>query len=502
MDKTDADSILDALLRNRCNRIGFCVGRQHSSVSFGELYRRVCWLAGRMSGSGVSGGDGVAVVMENSLESVLVDLALLKTGATSIHLPDGSYADIEERIGSGRVRHLLVHESETDRVSSARFELVASGLMGTALYRCRTEPSDSGVLQDSPAMIFSSGTSGRIKKILVNPKAVLHNARRFFATFARNGDDSFLVFLPLSNYQQKLLIYGCIVNGIDICVSDSRSLLSALKGAVPTLFLAPPIFYESMWKATLSSSEEPGGRHAALRRSLGGRMRLAWSGMAPIEPGVLSGYRSAGIPVLEAYGMTEYGPICTNRVDRDRVGSVGLPIDAGSVELAHDGEVVVSSNFPLTLGYVDETPEDTAAVYTDGSRIRTGDIGHFDDDGYLYLEGRKNEIITLSSGHKIHPRVIEEVFARLDYVAQAVVTSHRQVHLELILSCPQGGSASEREEVERLVDGLNVGSCRDHPIRHWQLVTEEFTVENELLTRNFKLRRDRIRERYGRPAPG
>ncbi|XVN17076.1 AMP-binding protein [Pseudomonas corrugata] len=298
------------------------------------------------------------------------------------------------------------------------------------------------------------------------------NARQFFSAIDSRQDDNFLIFLPLSNYQQKLLIYGCIDTGIDIVLSDMQNVMQALKQKSPSLFLAPPLFYDSMWRLA-------DGRGEKLRELFGTGMRQMWSGMAALPSAILEGYRAGGLPLLEAYGMTEYGPIAVNTLQHNRPGSVGRALVPGSVTLESDGEILLRSSQRLTCGYVDQPIDVEQAVYRDEVAIATGDVGRIDDEGYIFIEGRKNDTIITSGGQKVHPTAVEQSFNSLPCVQYAVALGASRPHLGMLLVVEQIDSGS-RQLIEKTISDYNAGASV--PIRNYFLSTEPFTAENGLLT--------------------
>jgi long-chain acyl-CoA synthetase len=491
MSKNEMISLKDisALLRNNAKRKLVFVGATGATLkSFGDIYAEVQRCVQSAVAAGVTQSSTVAVIAENSVAALVIDFALLQLVCTTVQVPEAGALDtlrlsgierIDFVVSSTRYRHLF--ETETWKVCAE--------LPGLVMFR--PAHARAPIEQARPraaAIIFSSGTAGRVKKILVDGNNVLHNAQTFFSALAPTPADRFLIFLPLSNYQQKLLVYGCLLSGVEIVLSDAANVLTGLKSQAPTLFLAPPIFYESAWKLTRGSEEK-------LRLFFGGNIRMTLSGMAPLSPVILAGFHAAGLPLFEAYGMTEYGPIAANLPGHNRVGSVGRPLVAGSVSLATDGEIILHSSRRLTSGYLDETRAVHDAVYLDASRIATGDLGAIDADGYISILGRKSEVIVTSAGYKIHPRKIEEQVNALPGVVHAVLMGNQRPDLGMLVVVAQADDAT-RDAVVLCIQTLNRQLGRALAIRHVAFEPGEFTVENGLLTRNLKLNRRNVAERY------
>lgn len=491
--------IVEALSLKPDAEIVFRFGSDESRVTFAEFRSLVEGEVSLALKLGLTRGTVVGVVTENSFAAVVLDLALLQLGCVVVHMPEGSAKHLVEVIGANTEFLILArsfeHLAATDRYGAC------GSVSGMAAFRCLGPTEPDAQLDGVPAVIFSSGTTGRLKKMLVSAEGVIHHGRLFFEWLQPQADDSFLIFLPLSNYQQKLLIYGCILAGVNMCITDMPGALSALQSARPTLFLAPPIFYEAAARVARTMRAEVNGdarfseAARALRAMFGGRMRAMWSGMAPISTAVLQAYAEAELPLREAYGMTECGPIAANSASANRTGSVGRPISAEGLQIAPDGEIIVRSDHPFTKGYWREPQEDEWSVYLGAGRVATGDIGHLDDEGYLWLRGRKKELIVTSGGHKLHPRSIEVLFEDLAQVRHAVLMGSGRPYLGILLVVSQVSPAIH-EQLAARISQLNAGLCQMAPIRKWLLHEGELSVESGFLTRNLKLHRQRIAEHF------
>ncbi len=476
-------TLISKLKENRRNTVVFHGRTEMERVRFSDLYQAVSLVSRQLGEFGLKAGMQVAVIAENGKAAFLLDLALLDIGCIALQVPEKTAGSALVDIGQQNIAFLLVSALFLDEVDTGSWEPIGT-LQSLRLFR---NPACSNAFAPvAGPIIFSSGTSGKQKKIRVNNATVLLNARQFFSAIDSRQDDNFLIFLPLSNYQQKLLIYGCIDTGIDIVLSDMQNVMQALKQTSPSLFLAPPLFYDSMWRLA-------DGRGEKLRELFGTGMRQMWSGMAALPSAILEGYRAGGLPLLEAYGMTEYGPIAVNTLQHNRPGSVGRALVPGSVTLESDGEILLRSSQRLTCGYVDQPVDVEQAVYRDEVAIATGDVGRIDDEGYIFIEGRKNDTIITSGGQKVHPTAVEQSFNSLPCVQYAVALGASRPHLGMLLVVEQIDSGS-RQLIEKTISDYNAGASV--PIRNYFLSTEPFTAENGLLTRNLKLQRKNISSRY------
>ncbi len=489
---------LPELLAGRADRRFLFHTRQHvQTLSFAQMHEQVTQAAQALQSLGVGPGSVVGLVTENDFNGVLADLVLMRLGCTTVHLPEHGAAQTLQSLGH-RLDVLLLTQAQRDAADAGSHAQIGTlGALQVFQRTLRTDDASPWAAAETPAIIFSSGTTGRTKKIQVNRDGVVQSALNFFRAFGLNSDDLFLLFLPLSNYQQKLLIYGCILTGVDVCLTDQRNVLNALPSIQPTLFLAPPLFYESAWKlAQIQAESGPQGVGQCLRAQLGGRLRIAWSGMAPISPAILEGFEAAGIPLIEAYGMTEYGPIASNRPGDTCIGSVGRPLMPGSITIADDGEILLHSKTPLTLSYLDESAEENQRVYLASGLIASGDVGRFDEQGFLHLTGRKKELLITSSGHKIYPPEIERAFHELTFIKHVVVMGSNQPHLGLLVVLGDDPPADAVERIQNQIKAANARVSDRAPIKKLHVTRADFTPDNGMLTRNLKLNRPRIHAAY------
>ena len=215
------------------------------------------------------------------------------------------------------------------------------------------------------------------------------------------------------------------------------------------------------------------------------------TGMAHIKRATLEFFHGVGLALYEAYGLTECGIVCGNRPGQLRIGSVGKPFDPDSVSVDEHGEIIVTKEYPLARGYLDEPDEQR--VFEGDQRVRTGDLGHFDSDGYLFIDGRKKELLVTSGGYKLHPELLEERIHGCPLVdrAAAVLSTNRS-SVYAVVTLRAGHSATAQGEVERYVQSMNQRLPEASRIAKVILRPKPFSVEDGSLTRNLKLNRAAI----------
>lgn len=467
-----------------------------SALTFVALAARVETAQQLARTCGLGNNARVGLVAGNRLETLVIDFVALADQWTLVHLPEHGWQQTLLELPASL--DALIIEPVMAKALRGDDWINVGELEGCRVLFRRTlraaEAQDR--LVGSPAVVFSSGTTGKSKAIIVDGDAVLFHAMRFFRALEASARDRFLIFLPLSNYQQKLLIYGSILSGSGFCLSDMVTVMAALKAYRPTLFLAPPVFYESAYSLSRVGASDGGECRTRLRAFYGGELRLAYSGMAPLAEAVLTAHANAGVPLYEAYGMTEFGPICANTSAASAAGSVGRPIAPGNVRIAEDGEIIASAPRRLTLGYLSKADRaDQDMTYVEVSSIATGDIGDIDAEGFVRIRGRKKDIILTSQGYKVHPGTIERQFHDIESVRHAVVLGDRRPHLGLLIVTDESSDQLQQSVKDRVAE-LNSGPCAAHPIQRIRILTEPFSLANGLLTANMKLSRPRIVERY------
>jgi long-chain acyl-CoA synthetase len=249
------------------------------------------------------------------------------------------------------------------------------------------------------------------------------------------------------------------------------------------------------------------------REGVGGRLRYFVSGGAPLSPALSYSYLAAGIPILQGYGATETCIVSANRPGNNHVGSVGIPFEG--IEIAEDGEILVRGP-NVMRGYYGQ-PEATAAVLKDGW-FYTGDVGHIEKNGHLYITDRKKDLFKLSNGKYVAPQLIESLLKESEFVSQVVVVgAGRKQPVALIVpdwenlreALAETGETAPKDHVElsKLPAAIKIvqqdiakltSSLVDYErIRKVALLPNEFSIDGGELTPTLKVKRKVIDDRYG-----
>jgi len=496
---------------------GARVGRSYST-----LHQDVQEARRTLARWGVSAGTRVGLYAPNSWRWLVYDLALIDMGAVSIPFTE----DFRNEISEGLLARYDIELFLTAKANAKFFPKrpphvgFIDGENDEVRVLPRTNTPLFGDEQDQLSWVFSSGSSGGLKGLVISRKGVMATLPPIMDAVGLSRGDCFLLFLPLSNFQQRYLCFGAIWYDFDVALTDFTRLFSAIETLHPTILLAPPVFYQMFhaehlnkprwkrwWQDILGTlvSVIPSIR---MRRSLGRRFfkdfhekfgcrtRMLITGMAPIRPNVLRLFDRMQIPLSEAYGMVEAGVMTFKRSDQTDHRSVGAPVRDVDFSFGEDGEIFVHRTHPVTLRYFQCVEGENERTFVGPQTIATGDLGQMDTRGRLIIWGRKREVIAMPSGEKIHPEVIERELNSCPDVANSVVFMGHGPHLSCIVSLNNIQDIGAMQRVRKRVSDL---AAMQSAARFMNVVfaPEAFSIENGLLRPNMKIDRRKIVAKYG-----
>jgi long-chain acyl-CoA synthetase len=413
-------------------------------------------------------------------------------------------------------------------------------LRATGERRMREDPNvfariRSEISADRTAVLYmTSGATGEPKMGLVTHRALVANMDHAPFVLPLTSEDVTIAFLPSAHIAQRVVVQLVPVRqGTEVWFSEGVSKLpTEIRTIRPTFFLAPPRVWERVY-ATISTEirKRPaalrklfylglgaGSRANALRLAgqpvpallraslrffdrvvfrkirerLGGRIRIAASGAAPLGKELAEFYAAIGMPLIEGYGLTEGGVVALNPLDRPKSGSIGKLLPGVEARLADDGEMMLRSPCLFT-GYYND-PEATAAVLHDGW-LATGDIAEVDAEGYWYITGRKKELIVSSNGKKIYPSRIEGLFKREPLINQVLLIGDRMPYVTALFTV-NGTLDETRKAVEQAVKDVNRQLAPFEQIRKFKILEHDFSIERGEVTPTMKIRRTKVLEHY------
>jgi long-chain acyl-CoA synthetase len=487
--------------------------------SHAEVYEGVQRARKELEEWGVRPGMRVGIRAPNCYQWVIYDLACLELRAVTLGFTEAFAALTPAQLCDRYRLSLMLISAEEQARSAERLPYVAV-LDGPNHGVCTITREDiaSDPEFEHPWLIFSSGSSGGVKGLTLNRRGTEMSVHAFTEAVVPRADDLMLLFLPISNFQQRLMYYAALWYGFDVAITEPNRLFYALKDFRPTTLIAPPALFEAF--ETQFANMPPNKQAAAkilgsiarlvplasLRRKLaraifkdahnafGGRMRFMVTGMAPIKRSVLDLFHLMQLPLFETYGLSECGSVALNVLGAHRIGSVGRLLPGVRVEFAPDGEIVVIRDLMTAEGYFQSNGGESERTFIGGGRVATGDIGRFDKDGFLYLVGRKKEIIITSGGEKIHPEAVEaEIDACPDVAKSVVYGSDGAASLSAVVLPRDPTDLEAKRRIEGFINTMNQHH-RAASIGNVVFTDTVFSRENGFLLPNLKLDRGRIGE--------
>ncbi|MGY3685049.1 AMP-binding protein [Streptomyces sp. TE33382] len=469
-----------------------------------DLYERAGRLALSLRDLGIARGERIGILAANCLEWMLLDLAALRLGAVTVGFDPAKFATADPALPDRYRLQLLF----TDRPDDARPDNPRVRTLGDVV-RMAAEQATGQVLppvvytpDDVTSLKLTSGSTGEPKSLTARVGSIDSDLLAVQEMFAHGPDDNLFVFLPLSVLQQRYWMYSALRFGHDVTISTYEAAFPALRQIRPTVVMGVPGFFETAKKHIEAQAGGPaaGGddeARAAARRLFGDRIRYLWTGSAPASAGTLRFFNSVGLPIFEGYGLNETCIVAKNHPGAHRVGSVGRVLPGKQVLLDAEGVIHVRSDHPVCRGYEQAPPGVSGYVFGADGTVRTNDIGHFDEDGFLYISGRADDVIVQNNGRKIVVRPMEEHMRTSPAIEECVVFCLKQTHLVAVVS-PAGDTVGPEEEkaIAEQLARTNAAFGAEEQIREVVVARGRFTVENGLLTSQLKPRRGRILETY------
>jgi long-chain acyl-CoA synthetase len=485
------------------------------------LYERAGRLARGLRASGIRPGDRIGIHAANSLEWVLLDLAALRLGAVTAGFEPGKFAPDPALLARYRLAVLFTDRGGTGlggtglgirpdgALRSARageaaarplsdvWHLIDGADEASPLPPAHYQPSDTTTIK------FTSGSTGEPKGLAATVGSIDSSITAVQEMFGHGPGDNLFIFLPLSLLQQRYWIYSALRFGHDVTVSTYEAAFVALRRGAPTVIMGVPAFFETARKhieaqaSRAAGQQQPasdGALRAAAERLFGERIRYLWTGSAPARPSTLRFFTQLGMPIYEGYGLNETCIVAKNHPRAHREGSVGQVLPGKKVLLGADGLVTVHSEHPVNTRYEYAPPGESERVFGPDGTVRTGDLGYFDEDGFLYIRGRADDVIVLDNGKKVIVRPLEEYLKASPAIDDCVVLCPMQKHLVAVVS--PASDPPDEVGIAARVASLNSAFGADEQIKKLVIAPERFSVEGGTLTSQFKPRRTRIIQAY------
>jgi long-chain acyl-CoA synthetase len=550
--------------------------REYLTYSWNQYKTAAQEIAAGLRSIGIQKGDVVALDSETRLEFYIADLGILAAGSVSAALyPSYPPRDLIRTITTCGAKALFVEDSKIlhalrDAPNMPRILLTgeAAGALSLDQLRARgrlalaedveymnrlnaeVTPADYAILY------LTSGATGEPKMALVTHAAVVANMDMAPVRWPIGPKDATVAFLPSAHIAQRVVVEMLTMRqGTPVTFAESLlKLPQDIRDVRPTVFLAPPRMWERVYTTICTELRK---RPAVARRAfygalalslaaarykhrgkpvpvriraplkladrmffqkvrarLGGRLTLACSGAAPLSKELAEFYEAIGMPLVEGYGLTEGGVVTLNPLDKPKAGSIGTALPGVELRIAEqDSELLIKS--PCLFSEYFGDPDATAQVLRDGW-LHTGDIAFIDDEGFVFITGRKKELIVSSTGKKIHPARVESLFKFEPLISQIMLVGDRLPYLTALftinptvaetlkgMEALKGHTTAEMaaaepvlKEIRKVVERVNKQLAPFEQIRRYRVLVRDFSIEDGELTATMKVRRARVMENF------
>jgi long-chain acyl-CoA synthetase len=547
------------------------------TLTWGEYAARVQAIAAGLAAGGVRRGDTVALMLVNRPEFHFADSAVMHLGATPFSIYN-TYTEeqIAHLLQDSGARVVITEQAHADKILAVRdavegVEQVVvvdgeppAGTISLDGLAAGGEPDfdfDAAWRAVEPddvlTLIYTSGTTGPPKGVQITHTNICETVRSYDELIQFPDGGRIVSYLPMAHVAERNVShYLPMLCGFTItCCPDAREVMAYLPEVRPTWFFAVPRIWEKL-KAGLEQmlaaapSEQRADTQAALADALD-KVRLEQSGQpvpdelaarvakadeaifaklrehlgldrveacnvgaAPTPPEVIEFFHALGIPLSELWGMSETtGAGTCNPPERIKIGTIGPPAPGVEIKLAEDGEIMIMG--PVVMKGYRNLPEKTAEAFTEDGFLLTGDIGVFDEDGYLRIVDRKKELIITAQGKNLSPANIEARLKQIPLVSQAVAIGDRRKYIGALLTLdPEAtkswaqrngvegdlaaisGSEDLIAEVQRGLDVANQDLARVEQVKRFAVLPADWEPGGDELTPTMKLKRKPIAEKY------
>ena len=550
------------------------LGDGWQSVTAKEVDEEVRATAKGLIAAGIQLGDRVAIMARTRYEWTILDFAIWYAGAVVVPIYDTSSAEqidwilndsatVGIIVETPALRELVqtVLPSHTKHIWTMTEDVLA------VLRNAGAQVSDDEIERRRAALgpdtlatlIYTSGTTGKPKGVSLthgNFLAECGNVVQGASDLFLKPGGSTLLFLPVAHVFGRMVQIGAINSGLHLahCSDPLGRLPIDLASFKPTFVLAVPRIFEKIYNGAEARAEAAGKgkifRKAAetavayseamdkkrisplltlkhglfdklvyskIRAGMGGRVEAAISGGAPLGVRLGHFYRGAGVTILEGYGLTETTAGATlNLTGAHRVGSVGRPIPGTSIKIADDGEVLIRG--AIVMGGYWQNDAANAEVFDSEGWFKSGDLGKLDDEGFLYIVGRKKEIIVTAGGKNVAPAVLEDRLRAHPLVSQCLVVGDNQPFIAALVTIDQdalkgwvtnhkkdGASMADLANdpdliavIQTAVDDANKAVSKAESIRKFTILATDFTIAGGHLTQKLSIKRHVVAKEFAK----
>jgi long-chain acyl-CoA synthetase len=549
------------------------LGAGWQAVTAKDYEAEIRAVAKGLIAAGIAFGDRVAIMAKTRYEWTVLDFAIWYAGAVPVPIYETSSAEQVDWILTDSAAVAIIVETPA-LVELVKPVMPASckniwNITDNALATLTTAGksiSDDEITKRREALkpetlatlIYTSGTTGKPKGVHLTHGNFLSECGNVVNgasdLFLKPGGST-LLFLPVAHVFGRMVQIGAITAGLHLAhCSDITKLPTDLGTFKPTFVLAVPRIFEKIFNGAEAKAEAAGkGKifhkaaeiavaysiamdskrispllklkhglfdklvYSKIRAGLGGRVEAAISGGAPLGERLGHFYRGAGIRVLEGYGLTETTAGATlNLTAAHKVGSVGKPIPGTTIKIADDGEVLIKG--PIVMKGYWQNDAANAEVFTKDNYFRSGDLGKLDDEGYLYITGRKKELIVTAGGKNVAPAVLEDRLRSNPLISQCMVVGDNKPFIAALITLDpdsikpwavankkEGASIAELAKdptllavIQTAVDETNKAVSRAESIRKFTVLPVDFTIAGGQLTAKLSVKRHVVAQEFAR----
>ena len=494
----------------------------------------------------IKSGDRCLILSENRPSWLISDIAIMNAGGISVPIfTTYSPNDYKYILNDCKPTIIIVSNNiqyqkiksfiNTEEIKIISFEKIdtASFLMEEIINENVQEGEiNYSLRRNMPAcIIYTSGTSGNPKGVILSHGGILANcegAYDLLKPLIKKRDPVFLTWLPLSHSYEHTVQFVQILLGAKIFYAESlEKLITNMSEAKPTIMTAVPRFYQNLFnKININFSKQTGLKkklieltitlgtkklkkielsfseklmnffceklvRSKVKKQFGGRLQAFVSGGGALDKKIGEFLNAIGLPTLQGYGLTEASPVVScNIPGQIQVETVGPPFKTNIVKIAEDGEILIKGE-NVMLGYWNKKKE-TDEVIKDGW-LFTGDIGKINEKGNLKITDRKKELIVNLGGDNISPTKIENLLCLSENIKQSFVYGDKKNYLVALIVAEKD---SNKENIKEFIEITNKNLSLIEKIKKFEIIFEEFTIENRMLTPTLKLKRKIILENY------
>jgi len=526
-----------------------------------EFLQTTLEFAAGLQQLGINRASSVGIIADSSPWWLMSDLALQLIGAVSVPMfANISPENLEFELEDSGAQWILCHQAqnlpqplldilqkhtiialppfETNSPSGPHFDkIVQQGKEHLANHPDFLQSHLDQLHQETIfSIVYTSGSTGSPKGVMLCHRNFLHQISGMQERFPLKDGERVLSVLPLAHiFQRTISFYFALSSCKTWFIDDVQQTAARIPSIKPHLLTVVPHLLEKIFagmqrKAALkpfplnlialsglkwapNGTQEQKFQHllwdklvfGKIRSALGGNLRLMVSGGSPLHPDLNRTFENMGLPLYQGYGMTEHAPVISaNFPGHNRYGSVGQAFPGVKIRIAKDGEVLVQSP-SVMLGYHND-PEFSAEILEDGW-LHTGDLGNLDDDGYLFLQGRKKDLLKTSTGKYVSPLPLEMALTRSRLIDHALIIADNHPCVSALVfvddqNLPKGiqpNSKALEAIIQRRIRRLNKHLNDWEKIRHFKVIHQAPSVLNRMLTPTLKLRRDYIEEHFAEP---